>query len=154
VTREQHSFAYECGYPKTKRFMISRGMSLESAAELAQAAWAKGWECREQVREVESLTSWINTIALNLFRNSFRAEKKTIELPTDLAAPHQTNQESIDCQRLLERCSLPDRELIEGHYVLGYTCVELGRALGCSNAAVRVRLMRLRRRLHSLALAA
>ena len=150
MTREQYSAAYERGYPKTTHFMISRGVSLEGASDLAQATWAKGWEYREQIRQPDRVTSWINTIALNLFRGSFRG-MKTVELPASLVAPRQNSSEAVDCQRLLARCSHPDRELIEEHYVAGYTSAELGRRLGCSDAAVRVRLMRLRRRLHSLA---
>ena len=148
VTQEEYAIAYNSGYPKTTRFMLSRGISREASEDLAQAAWAKGWEYREQIRDTDKFDSWVNTIALNLLRGSFR-QKKTAELPPDIAISPQTSPQTIDGQRLVARCSPSDRKLIEGHYLAGYTSAELGRQFGCTAVAVRVRLLRLRRRLQT-----
>jgi hypothetical protein len=44
MTREEYGTAYQKGYNLTVRFLVSRGLSYDSAQETAQAAWAKGWE--------------------------------------------------------------------------------------------------------------
>ena len=146
ATQEQFAHAYTRGYPKTKRFMLSRGISAELSEDLAQAAWARGWEYREQIRDAEKVDEWVNTIAMNMLRSSFR-RPRTSELPDNAAEGPQASPELIDAQRLFTQCSSDERKLIEGHYAAGYTSAELGRQWGCSAVAIRVRLLRLRRRL-------
>jgi RNA polymerase sigma factor (sigma-70 family) len=146
MTREQYSLAYDNGYQLTVRFLISRGLSGESAEEAAQAAWAKGWEHRENLRNSKRVVSWVNTIALNLFRNWFRRRESPEELP-EIPIAHGMDPRAIDLHRTLERCDARDRRLLEGHYLEGYTSEELGRKTGCSAVAVRVRLLRVRRKL-------
>ena len=43
--------AFQNGFGATRRFLISRGAPLEEAEEIAQAAWARGWEYCEQLRD-------------------------------------------------------------------------------------------------------
>lgn len=146
LTRKQYSLAYDDGYPLTVRFLLSRGLSGESAEEAAQAAWAKGWEHRQSLRNPKRIVSWVNTIALNLFRNWFRRRESPEELPEIATAPKITPQ-AIDVRRTLEQCEGRDRMLLEKHYLEGYTSKELGEKTGCTPVAVRVRLLRARRKL-------
>lgn len=149
MTKEQYSLAYINGYSSTVRFLVSRGLSGESAEEAAQAAWAKGWEHRESLRNPKRVASWVNTIALNLFRNWFRRRESPEELPEIPTAP-RLDPQAIDLRRTLEKCDARDRALLEGHYLAGYTSEELGEQTGCTAVAVRVRLLRVRRRLESM----
>jgi RNA polymerase sigma factor (sigma-70 family) len=149
MTREQYSLAYTNGYQSTVRFLVSRGLSGESAEEAAQAAWAKGWEHRESLRNPKRVSSWVNTIALNLFRNWFRRRESPEDLPEIPIAPH-IDARAIDLRRTLEKCDERDRALLEGHYLAGYTSEELGEQHGCTAVAVRVRLLRMRRKLDGL----
>ena len=146
MTREQYSLAYTNGYQSTVRFLVSRGLSGERAEEAAQAAWAKGWEHRGSLRNPKRVSSWVNTIALNLFRNWFRRRESPEELPEIPTAP-RVDPRAIDLHRMLERCDARDRALLEGHYLEGYTSEELGAKTGCTAVAVRVRLLRVRRKL-------
>jgi DNA-directed RNA polymerase specialized sigma24 family protein len=147
MTREEYSVAYDRGYSKTVAFILSRGASRDTSEDLAQAAWAKGWQYREQIRDPSKVDAWVNTIAFNLFRGSFR-KAPTVELhPGDYPSLPRNVAETIDCQRLFARCSPSERKLINGN-LAGYTSAELGPRLGLSAVAVRVRLLRLRRRLH------
>jgi RNA polymerase sigma factor (sigma-70 family) len=149
MTREEYAVAFDRGYSKTLGFVCSRGASRDVAEDLAQAAWAKGWQYRAQIRDSSKVDSWVNTIAFNLFRGSFRKASTVELLPEDHPASPRTSAEAIDCQRLLARCSQSERKLLEGHYMAGCTSAELGRRLGCSAVAVRVRLLRLRHRLRA-----
>jgi RNA polymerase sigma-70 factor (ECF subfamily) len=91
--------------------------------------------------------SWVNTIALNEFRNWFRRQRTGQMLAETPVQPH-ANPQLIDIERALATCTPADREIIEKHYLAGYTSAELGRQKGCSAVAVRVRLLRARRRIH------
>lgn len=116
------------------------------AEELAQAAWAKGWECRSKLRDREKVVPWVNTIALNLFRSQFRRREFTTQAPDVPIAP-QTSPSAIDAQRVLERCSPAERVLLQKHYRVGFTGTEIAQQMNCSAVTIRVRLLRLRRRI-------
>jgi RNA polymerase sigma factor (sigma-70 family) len=147
MTREQYANAYDQGFPITRKFLVSRGINLQTAEEAAQAAWAKGWERRDTLRNPAMVLSWVNTIALNEFRNWFRRQRTGQMLAETPVQPH-ANPQLIDIERALATCTPADREIIEKHYLAGYTSAELGRQKGCSAVAVRVRLLRARRRIH------
>jgi RNA polymerase sigma-70 factor (ECF subfamily) len=149
MTREQYSLAFDHGYKLTVRFLVSRGLSGDSAEEAAQAAWAKGWEHRKHLRNPKRVVSWVNTIALNLFRNWFRRRESPEELPEIATAP-KMDPRAIDLHRSLDRCGPRDRQLLEEHYLEGYTSEELAQRTGCTPVAVRVRLMRVRRKLGAM----
>jgi DNA-directed RNA polymerase specialized sigma24 family protein len=81
------------------------------------------------------------------FPNWFR-RRESAELQEIATAP-KLDARAIDLRRTLEKCDALDRELLEGHYIEGYTSEELGAKTGCTAVAVRVRLLRLRRKLCS-----
>jgi DNA-directed RNA polymerase specialized sigma24 family protein len=146
ITREHYAAAYAVGFPRTACFLLSRGCSPALAEEIAQAAWARGWEHHSKLREPEKVVHWVNTIAFNLFRSEFRRREVTVLTPDVPMAP-QTGPGAIDAQRILAQCSPTERTLLHNHYSAGYTSAEIAQRMNCSAITVRVRLMRLRRRL-------
>lgn len=144
MTNEDYGRAYQKGFNLTVRFLVSRGLSYDSALDTAQAAWAKGWERREQLRDPSLVLTWTNSIALNIHRTYLRREPQTQVLP-DLQAPPRLNVASIDVARILESCKPNDRAVLEGHYIEGYKVQEIARQYGWSETAVRIRLLRARR---------
>ena len=70
----EYAEAFKAGYPATRRFLLSRGAALEEAEEIAQAAWVRGWEFRDQLRDPGLVGFWVNSIARNLFRAKFRSK--------------------------------------------------------------------------------
>ena len=149
MTSTEYSDAYQGGYGLTIRFLLSRGVPGEHAEEAAQAAWAKGWERRRQLRDPERVIPWINTIALNQFRNGLRKPRWPAER-LELAAPPGTNDRIIDLRRSLQVCRQSDRRILEHHYLEGLTSYEIARQSGCTPVAARIRLLRARRRLWRL----
>jgi RNA polymerase sigma factor (sigma-70 family) len=146
MTRDQYASAYRDGFAVTTKFLVSRGINVDTAEEAAQAAWAKGWEHRDKLRDPGKVLTWVNTIALNVFRNWFR-RRETGELPAEIPVPPDANPRLIDVGSALAKCTPADREMIEKHYLAGYTSAELGRQMSCTPVAVRVRMLRVRRRL-------
>ena len=143
--------AFETGFPATRRFLLSRGAAVEEAEEIAQAAWVRGWEFRDQLRDPGLVGFWVNSIARNLFRARFRA--KVMAPMEGVEAPYSMDLDEIELHRLLERCSGRDRQLLE-RSLEGYSAEEIARAEGITSTGIRVRLLRIRQSLrHQLALA-
>ena len=76
MTRDAYARAYQDGFPLTFRFLLSRGVGRDTAEEISQAAWIRGWERLNQLRSDEMICTWVNTIALNLYRRAIRQERR------------------------------------------------------------------------------
>ena len=141
--------AFESGYTATRRFLMSRGAAIDDAEEIAQAAWVRGWECREQLRDPLLVGFWVNSIARNLFRARFRLPQESpIE---DVSATYSINLEALEVRRLLERCSVRDRDLLLKS-LEGYSAEEMAEGSGVTSTGIRVRLLRIRQGLrHQMA---
>jgi RNA polymerase sigma factor (sigma-70 family) len=137
--------AFQNGFGATRRFLISRGAPLDEAEEIAQAAWARGWEYREQLRDPGLVSFWVNSIARNLFRARFRA---AIAVPLELAKEpsYAFDTDTIDLRTMLGRCSHRDRALFE-RTLEGYSAEEIAQSAGISSTGIRVRLLRARQSL-------
>src|SRR6266478_7934038 len=136
--------AFQNGFGATRRFLISRGAALEEAEEIAQAAWARGWEYREQLRDPGLVSFWVNSIARNLFRARFRGPQ-TAQLD-GANATYQMDVEAIELRRMLDSCSSKDRALLE-RSLAGYSAEEIARKEGITSTGIRVRLLRIRQNL-------
>jgi len=143
MTQEQYGLAYQEGFKSTMRFLVSRGAQIEFAIEAAQAGWARGWERRDQLRDEARLQSWVNTIALNIYRRVPRLES-LIGLGLDLAHSPTSGFAAIEAGRILDSCGPTDRFLLE-QQMQGATTIEMAEILGLTDTAIRIRLMRARR---------
>jgi RNA polymerase sigma factor (sigma-70 family) len=147
MTGEAYGKAYQHGFDRTIRLLLSRGARSECAQEAAQAAWAKGWERIDQLRNESVVTTWVNTIALNCYRRVMRNENHQLPL-MEIPAASSVNLDSIDLERFLAWCRPTDRQLFED-YLQGYPIEEIARKQGISYTAVRIRLLRARRSVQS-----
>jgi DNA-directed RNA polymerase specialized sigma24 family protein len=147
MTREHYGEAYQQGFEKTVRFLLSRGASWERARETAQAAWARGWERLEQLRDDERVGTWVNTIALNAYRGLLRSEQAHQAQPELATAPGvkvaEIDLAVIDMARILKVCRPCDRVLLE-QQIHGLTPEDIARKQGVTKTAVRIRFMRAR----------
>jgi RNA polymerase sigma factor (sigma-70 family) len=141
MQRNDYAQAFETGYVATRRFLLARGAPVEEAEEIAQAAWARGWEYRDQLRDASLVSYWVNSIARNLFRARFRAPIQT-EIEENNAA-YTLDVDAIEILRLLDRCSKRDRALLE-QSLEGYSAEEIARSEGITPTGIRVRLLRIR----------
>jgi len=136
--------AFAEGFPSTVRFLLSRGAMPDEAEEMAQAAWARGWEVRDQLQRQERIVQWINTIARrNLWDEKHRSGRhETIEELAD-PKPGATHwMARVDAAQLIAKCSPLDRSLLLHRFWGGYSTFEIARLHGLSRIATRVRLHR------------
>ena len=104
----------------------------------------RGWERLGQLRSDELISTWVNTIALNLYRRAIRQERRLQGLHDPLYAKSTMNWAAIELRRILRFCRLPDRQLLEAQMV-GQTAEEIAHDQGVSQTAIRIRLLRARR---------
>ena len=141
MERNEYGDAFETGYSATRRFLMAHGAPLEDAEEIAQAAWARGWEYREQLRDPGMVGFWVNAIARNLYRARFRGP---VVAPLDsVKASYDMDMETVELNRLLDRCARRDRSLLERN-LEGYSAEEIAREAGITSTGIRVRLLRIR----------
>jgi RNA polymerase sigma factor (sigma-70 family) len=145
MTTEEYGIAYKKGYIRTTRFLVRQGMSWDCAKELAQAAWVRGWERRGQLRETSMVTSWINTIALNMHRTDLGREPFFLQEVPEIPAPPERHLAAIDVQLLMQVCRKKDRFVLQRYYLDECGTQEIARAQGLTVTAVRLRLLRARR---------
>ncbi len=139
-----YAAAYEGGLQTTIRLLLSRGLMLEDAEEVAQAAWARGWEARQQLKSEDRVVPWVNSIAMHTMCNNKRRGKKFDALDErrhDRGSAIPLH-EKIDADRLLSRCSALDRSLMIHRYSGGFDMEGIARIHGLTCAATRVRIHR------------
>ncbi|MDZ4798208.1 MAG: RNA polymerase sigma factor [Bryobacteraceae bacterium] len=146
MTEAEFAAGYQAGFFKTIQFLRSRGISSD-ADEFAQAAWVRGWERRDQIRNPTALLVWINTIALNLWRESNRHPVVGISVLGERASPPQNLIAVLEVARRMKACSAEQRTLLEGFYLNGDSVQDIANRTACSEVAVRIRLHRARQRL-------
>lgn len=142
MTRDEYGRAYQHGYDRTVRLLLSRGVPSEHAREVAQSAWVKGWERLEQLRDEKLVVNWVNSIALNLYRSVLR-EPVFQELP-ELRTKPNVNLAAIDMELILKICRPADRALLD-QQIRGLAAEEIARQEGMTETAVRIRWLRARR---------
>jgi DNA-directed RNA polymerase specialized sigma24 family protein len=144
MTKDGYGQAYQHGFLHTVRFLMSRGIREDVARDVAQSAWTKGWERLGQLRNDSVLTTWVNAIALNAYRGILRREPAGLALPEISAT--ETNLARIDISRILRFCRPGERVLLE-RQLIGETTEEIAEHEGVTNTAIRIRLLRLRRKM-------
>jgi RNA polymerase sigma factor (sigma-70 family) len=144
ITREEFGRAYQRGFDLTVRFLSSRGVTRDAAVETAQAAWARGWERNGQLRDSNRAIPWVNSIAWNLYRSLLRRNSHMQPL-VDYTASTETNLATIDVSKILTLCRPAERTILEQHHIEGRPLREIAEECGCSETAIRIRILRARR---------
>ena len=125
----------------------------DTADEAAQEAIVRAWRHRESCRQPEKPHGWLRRIARNEAVRLACRRPDEVLVDEPLAAQNgRTNEEDALENRLLFSAILgtlseADQELARLRYYEDLTCATLADHLGLSEATVKVRLHRLRRRL-------
>jgi len=141
---------YERNYLRTVRALSRKGVREDMAHDFAQAAWARAWERRGQLRQSASVVEWVISIAINLFRSSLRHDWRE-EQPNAIEHwfdPCLTSRLLLD--ELLS-ISKGHRPILEAFYIWGFSAREIAKAYHTSPLAIRVRLSRARSALRNAA---
>ena len=122
----------------------------QAARDRTQETFLRAWRHFERVRAYEQPRAWLLRVATNLARTSHRREPAAA-LSTDTLTEAETPARSDPTQRLAERdlvqrtlLALPpnQRAALTLREVYGFSCEEIGEALGISRDAVKMALFR------------
>lgn len=152
MTAEEYGCAFQRGYDKTVRLLVSRGVQSDWAREVAQTAWVRGLERLNQLRCDNLVVTWVNAIALNVYRRFVRKEATYRSLSDQepdqtlpkLCSEDQVNLAAIDVAQILRSCCARDRTLLR-EQMSGLTAKEIARRDGVTQTAIRLRMLRARR---------
>jgi RNA polymerase sigma factor (sigma-70 family) len=124
---------------------------LDIAEEAEQSAWAIAYRRLKDLREPDRLRPWLMSIAANEARQLIRSRgrRRVRELSLgDQARPRATDDVAlIDLANAIGRLDPRDRAIVGLRFVGGFESAEIGRAIGMTASAVRVRLHRALERL-------
>jgi len=149
MTREEYGLVYHSDFPKTVRFLLSQGAVVQVAEEVAQAAWARGWERREQFKGDSNIVTWVNAIARNRYRAEFRHPRMEKLLDLEIGQFTPEFDARVDLQKILKLCT-PDERRILDLRLLEYDFEEIGCLEGISEVGARIKAFRAYGRLRGL----
>jgi RNA polymerase sigma factor (sigma-70 family) len=142
MTCESYASAYKKGLTSTIRLLRSKGLLLDDAEELAQSAWVRGWEAREQLKHADLVVNWVNTIAIRKMCTEKRRANRHEELEDEQISTAAPMTAKIDAERLLQKCSTLDRSLIKHRYAGGFAMEQIAKMHGLTAVGARVRIHR------------
>ena len=133
---------------ETRRVLGNGG----AAEDATQEALIRAWRQRDSCQDPRRPGPWVSTIARReaLRLVNCHARDRTFDFGrTAASAPLATGlwEDGTELRTALERLRPDERWLLFAHYWEDRSCRDLGHALGCPEATVRVRLHRVRRRL-------
>jgi RNA polymerase sigma factor (sigma-70 family) len=150
ISCDEFGQAYRNGFQKTVATVRQFGAKDGEAEEIAQAAWARGWERLGQLKDANSVTSWVNRIAVREFWDHLTRGRRFSPLLAADVEPKimpSVNLAALDVDRFLDHPL--QRDLVNAVYWEGRSTQEMAIALGITVGAVHHRLSRLRARLRA-----
>jgi RNA polymerase sigma-70 factor, ECF subfamily len=143
-------------YPRLVGAVALVAGSRALAEDAVQEAVARAWERSDRGEHIESLGSWVMTVAINLSRSAWRrrrAERRARERlagrTTAATDPGATLPELVDLRRAMETLPRRQREVVVLHYYLDLPVATIGAVLGVEVGTVKTSLFRARRALAS-----
>ena len=116
---------------------------MDYAEDVAQAAWLRGWQKLDQLRDEGMIVSWVNSIAINCHRRDGQYEARYQHLP-ELCGNIGVDSAPIDAAKILKFCRPRDRVLLE-QQMSGFTTEEIAKKHGVTATTIRARISRARR---------
>jgi RNA polymerase sigma factor (sigma-70 family) len=124
---------------------------LDVAEEAEQAAWAVAYRRLNDLRDPERLRPWLMSIAANQARQIARSRRRRtvreLAVGDQGLPPNVDHAAMIDLAAAVGRLDPKDRAIVGLRFIGGFESAEIGRAVGMTSSAVRVRLHRLLGRL-------
>jgi RNA polymerase sigma factor (sigma-70 family) len=144
-------------WAELRSFCFSQALQVignrDSADEAAQEAIVRAWRHRDRCRQPERPFAWLRQIAHNeavrvaCCRPSEVLTDEPVALPDGRTDETEVLENRLLFGAILGTLSRADQELARLRYFEDLTCATLADHLGVSEATVKVRLHRLRRRL-------
>lgn len=154
---ERFCTLYETARPHIIAYALRRAASPEEAADIFSETFEIAWRRLEDVPASPNDLLWLYVTARHVLANSGRRLHRRDELTTRLAeglravgvADNPVDEAGLLALSCLRSLPAVDRELLMLTAWEGLNSAEVGRVLGCSPTAARIRLHRARTRLNA-----
>lgn len=140
---------YRQTYTRLGKAMYLLTLSPSDADDLAQEAMLRVCERWSSVGSMGEPAGYAFTVAMNLFRSWVKDAKTRRELTFDPAAATSDDQARLEILSALSHVSHANREALVLVAWLGFSIEEASEILGATPGAIRVRLHRGRKELHT-----
>jgi RNA polymerase sigma-70 factor (ECF subfamily) len=134
-------------YPRLVAAVALTSGSRPAAEDAVQEALLRAWERSEKGEEIESMSAWVTTVALNHARSGLRRiiverrARSRLQTPVIASAP---TGDRIDIERALSTLPRRQREAIVLRYYLQLDMREIAAALRVNEGTVKSTLFRAR----------
>jgi RNA polymerase sigma-70 factor (ECF subfamily) len=158
-TREERfSALYDSTRPKIIAYVLRRTASRDDAADIVAETYEVAWRRMDDVPTGDAGLLWLYVTARNVLANHGRRLRRRHEVAAQLAqelravelSDKPSHEDGLTIRLCLKALAPADRELLMLSGWEGLTPVEIGRVLGCSPTAARIRLHRARTRLKEM----
>jgi RNA polymerase sigma-70 factor, ECF subfamily len=139
-------------YPRLVAAIALASGSRPAAEDAVQEALLRAWERSEKGEDIESLSAWVTTVAMNLARSGLRrlrSERRARARLHGSAASDPVSSDRVDVQRALSTLPRRQREAVVLRYYLQMDTREVATALGINEGTVKSTLFRARAALAS-----
>lgn len=116
--------------------------------DAAQEAILRAWEKRDGLREPRFFETWFIRILINACHDIQRRNRRAVAM--DAPPERESEPDNRDLYLALAALDEKQRMCVLLHYIEGYGVREVARILGIGESAVKVRLMRGRRKLKQM----
>jgi RNA polymerase sigma factor (sigma-70 family) len=152
---DQFRTLYEQTRPRIVAYALRRTSSNEDAADIVAETFEIAWRRLDEVPSGQAGLLWLYVTARYVLANHGRRIRRRDDITARLADKlrgiplrvEAIDEESIVMRSCLSALPADDREVLMLAGWEGMSATEVGRVLGCSSAAARIRLHRARARL-------
>ncbi|MCC7352726.1 MAG: RNA polymerase sigma factor [Anaerolineae bacterium] len=136
-------------YQPINRYLYGLVHDSQTALELAQETFLQAHRALPRLADDSNLSAWLYRIATNLARKHYRRQQLIHWFPLDYFAVHQDGPEKQIVEKDLVGYALKQLPMDQKVCLLlqvwaGLTCAEIAQAVGKSEAAVKMSLVRAR----------
>ncbi|MFI6503094.1 RNA polymerase sigma factor [Nonomuraea typhae] len=143
---------YNAHYPAIHQYAARRTGSPDDTADVISETFLTAWRRIADVPEGDAARLWLYGVARRVLANQRRGQSRRSglaeRLKDDLAAARPSQPAGIDRVReAFDELPARDREVLALAFWEDLTGPEIGKVLGCTATAARIRLHRARKRL-------
>lgn len=150
VTRIKSIFAYH----QHKNRLFSYGLYLSGDKQLAEDTvhdvFVKYLESAEQFESDNNLANWLFICARNLLLNRLAKEKQTSNYDFSTLAIQPAVEHKLFIDKILARLTPEEKDLLLLREQQGFSIRELAQMLEMTEETIRVRLFRIRKKIHEM----
>lgn len=139
---------YDRNKDRLLTYCVHLGLTREGGEDVLQEAFA---QLARQRGEIESIRNWLFVSVRNHCLNQLKRLRREMSPPDAATVSSEIDPEAAEfIERVLKRLLPGERELILLRELHGFSARELADMQNTSEEAIRVRLYRIRKRMHEL----